>query len=368
MKSYAKSYHKPEDHMTTHFNRRGLLFCAGKLGAFYAVSGAVQAQENELVIVATGGAFEKALKDHFYEPFTQATGIRIRAIAATNAETWTKLRAMQQTGRTEWDIVTAWPEDLVAQAALLEPLDCNKLSALPAQAVENACGQNGLLRTMGAVTMVHDTRKFPKGGPRTWADFWDVKTFPGPRAMPNAGAPWWPLMAALQADGASKDKLFPLDLDRAFAKLDQLRPHVTVWWRTGDQSQQIFRSGEVSLGMVWSGRAFALKREGIPLEVDYAGALPNTALWAIAKGSRNVSNAMRFLDYFTGRPEAHVPFSEAVTFDTLNRVALAQLTAEQRKDRVTAPENAKQLAIMDAAWVAQNRANLLEHWNTWLSR
>ncbi len=77
---------------------------------------------------------------------------------------------------------------------------------------------------------------------------------------------------------------------------------------------------------------------------------------------------MRFLDFFVGRPEAHVPFSDAVTFDTVNKVALAKLSAEQRKDRVTLPENAKQIAAMDARWVAENRAALLERWNRWLAR
>ncbi len=349
-------------------HRRQVLASGGAFALSASLGSGARAQEQELVIVATGGAFEKALKDHFYDPFTAATGIKIRPVAASNAETWTKLRAMQQTGRVEWDIVTAWPEDLVAQATLLEQLDCGKLSALATQAVDQACGNNGLLRTLGAVTMVHDARKFPNGGPKTWAEFWDVQKFPGPRAMPNAGAPWWPLMAALQADGVDKDKLFPLDLDRAFAKLDQLRPHVTVWWRTGDQSQQIFRTGEVTLGMIWSGRAFALAKEGIPMVVNYAGAPPNTALWSIARGSKNVAAAMRFLDFFVGRPEAHVPFSDAVTFDTVNKVALAKLSAEQRKDRVTLPENAKQIAAMDARWVAENRAALLERWNRWLAR
>lgn len=352
-------------------NRRsvlsGLGLGAGAL-AFSGSAGRVVAQGEELVVVATGGAFEKALKDHFYDAFTQSTGIRIRAVAASNAETWTKLRAMQQTGRVEWDIVTAWPEDLVAQAALLENFDCAKLGNLTSQAVDNACTGRGLLRTLGAVTMVHDARKFPNGGPKNWVEFWDVGKFPGARSLPNAGAPWWPLMAALQADGVDKEKLFPLDLDRAFAKLDQLRPHVTVWWRTGDQSQQIFRSGEVALGMIWSGRAFALQKEGLPIQVNYAGAPPNTALWAIPKGARNIEASLKFLDFFTGRPEAHVPFSNAVTFDTLNKVALNRLAPEQRKDRVTAPENSPQLARMDAAWVAENRAALLDRWNRWLAR
>ena len=44
-------------------------------------------------------------------------------------------------------------------------------------------------------------------------------------------------MLALLADGVAPSKLFPLDLDRAFHKLDQIKPNVAVWWKTGDQSK-----------------------------------------------------------------------------------------------------------------------------------
>lgn len=354
------------------FNRRDALKLAAGIGALASASAfggaAALAQEQELVIVATGGAFEKSLREHFYEPFTKATGIKIRAVAASNAETWTKLRAMQQTGRVEWDIVTSYPEDLIAQAALLEPIGCAKLSNLASQGVPGACDELGLLRTQGGVNIVYDKSKFPNGGPKTWAEFWDTKAFPGPRSFPNAGAPWWPLMAALQADGVPADKLFPLDLDRAFKKLDQIRDSVAVWWRTGDQSQQMFRSGEVTLGMIWSGRAFALKDGGMPIEVVWQGAAPNTALWSIAKGSKNVEASKKFLDFWLTRPEAHVPFANEVSFDTSNRLALEGLSAEARARRVTAPENAAKIAPMDAKWVADNRAMLIERWNRWLAR
>ena len=60
--------------------------------------------------------------------------------------------------------------------------------------------------------------------PASWADFWDVKRFSGPRGLRNN--PRGTLEIALLADGISAEKLYPLNLDRAFAKLDELRPHL----------------------------------------------------------------------------------------------------------------------------------------------
>ncbi len=326
------------------------------------------AQGKELVVVATGGAFEQALRKNFYEPFAEKTGAHIRPVAASNAETWTKVKAMREANAIGWDIVTAWPEDLVAQADSLVKLDCSRLSNLASEAVEGACTEHGLLRTMGGVSIVYDAKQFPQGGPQTWADFWDVKRFPGPRAMPNAGAPWWPLMAALMADGVPQDKLFPLDLDRAFKKLDELRPSITVWWRTGDQSMQLLRSGEIVMAMMWSGNGFVLKDQGMPVSVVWNQAVPNIAYWSVLKGGANEDKAYAFLDYFLTRPEAHLAFVNAFKYDTSNRNMLALLTPEDRGTRGSAPENMAKMAVIDPTWIAANRAAVIERWNRWLSK
>jgi len=41
-----------------------------------------------------------------------------------------------------------------------------------------------------------------------------------------------------------RDKLFPLDLNRAYKKLDTIKPHVAAWWKSGDNSMQILRGGD----------------------------------------------------------------------------------------------------------------------------
>src|SRR6516165_2101981 len=52
------------------------------------------------------------------------------------------------------------------------------------------------------------------------------------------------MIFALLADGVPRDKLYPLDIDRAFKKLDRIKPHIKVWWREGNQSQQLIRDSE----------------------------------------------------------------------------------------------------------------------------
>ena len=56
----------------------------------------------------------------------------------------------------------------------------------------------------------------------------DTKKFPGKRTFYKWSAPGV-IEIALLADGVPADKLYPLDLDRAFKKLDTIKSDI-VWW------------------------------------------------------------------------------------------------------------------------------------------
>jgi putative spermidine/putrescine transport system substrate-binding protein len=54
------------------------------------------------------------------------------------------------------------------------------------------------------------------------------------------------------------DKLYPMDIEPAFKKLDQIKPHIKVWWTQGNQSQQLIRDGEIDMMSIWNARASEL--------------------------------------------------------------------------------------------------------------
>ena len=118
--------------------------------------------------------------------------------------------------------------------------------------------------------LVYRKDRFPNGGPQNWADFWDVKRFPGPRCLFDRS--FTCLAFALLADGVPIDKLYPMDVDRAFRKMNEIKPHIKVWWREGAQSQQLIRDGEVVMIGMWSARAIDLIEDKVPLEIVWNGA------------------------------------------------------------------------------------------------
>ncbi len=339
------------------------------LGTAAASHAATAKLEPELVIVTTGGALERALKEQFYEPFSRATGVTVRAVTANDADQWAKVKAMTGVGAIEWDIVSVSDTTILSQREFLSRFDCSMLPNAAAEGVRGACQEYGLLRTIGGNGIAYSTKAFPPGaGPKTWTEFWDIKRFPGPRALPNHGAPWQVLAAALLADGVPADKLFPMDVDRAFRKLDEIKPHVRVWWKSGDQSQQIIRDGEVVLSMMWSGRAFSLKNAGVPIEVEWNQAIRELAYWGVLRGAPHPAAARAFLDYFMTRPEAHLAFSKQIVYDTSNRKAQDLIPEADRPSLVTFDRNWSSVVALDFEWVAKNRASLLARWNAWIAR
>src|SRR5262249_45869835 len=207
------------------------------------------AQTRTLYVNSWGGSFTAAQDAAYFKPFTALTGIQIRTVTPVS---YAKIKAQVLAGRYEFDMTSInsmqWLR--ASREGLAEPIDWTifKKGTLPPDAIV-ATG-HGVASNIQGTNLCYRRDKFPNGGPRSWADFWDVKTFPGARGLCINDSPRT-LIFALLADGVPADRLYPLDIDRAFKKLDQIKPHIKVWWRGGNQSQPLNRDGEVD---IWRGR------------------------------------------------------------------------------------------------------------------
>jgi mannopine transport system substrate-binding protein len=349
--------------------RRDILAAPAALGVATLLGRAARAEglEATLVIRTTGGVFEAALRRNFFDPFTKATGVRVIGVAASDSEMQAKAAAMQAAGHVEWDIISPQFTELQNLSGMLTDLgDCSSLPNV-AGAMPGTCGRYGVLYLMGAQVMAYDAHAFPDRKPQGWKDFWDVEGFPGRRALSNSGAPFANMIAALIADGVPADKIFPLDVDRAFRKLDQIKPHIAVWWRTGDQSQQMWRGSDIAMSLMWSGRAFATKRGGFPLAWTYEDTLADFGAWAILKDCPHPKAARAFIDFYIGSTENDAAFSREMGYATPNLKAAALLTPDEKQDLITTPETFRKIIQMDPGWLEANRAAVIERWNKWVS-
>ena len=342
----------------------GLTGIAGRLAA----QGTAGKLEESVVIRTTGGVFEAALKKNFFDPFTKATGVRVIPVAASYGDMMAKAAAMKAAGKVEWDIISPQYYELAKLSDLVEDLGtCAAMPHVASDGIAQACGRYGVLYLVGGQVLAYNPRVFTGKKPQHWADFWDVKTFPGPRALPNTGSPWATLIASLIADGVAPNKLFPLDLDRAFAKLDKIKPDVAVWWKTGAQSQQVMRQDDAVMSLMWSGTAYATKKSGVPLDWTWNNAIADFGSWTILKGAPHPNAARAFIDFYMTNPTNHVAFSREMGYATSNKAAGTMLTEAEKADLGAVPAILNQIISPDADWLEKNRAAALERWNRWIS-
>ena len=336
-------------------------------GALALLLAGTAAKADEIVIATTGGLMRNTIEEFFYTPFAEKTGTEVIPFDIEVPDQWARAEGMTRTGAVEFDIVTATGPDLVDKAEMLVDIPCDELTNVKEFGLPGACQPKGVARTTGGMLMTYNTEAFDGKQPQTWADFWDVENFPGPRGLPDTGdRDWWLPTIALLADGVKKEDLFPLDLDRAYRKLDEIRPHIAVWWKTGNQVQQIMRDDEVVMTMSYSGRALKVIQDGAPFAMAWDGAIRDTGYFAILKDSPNPEGALKFIDFFYGDADGHPGFIQAVGYATSSTIGLAKLPEDEQKLYATHPDNYDLLVDPDFAWIGNNRDELRKRWNDWL--
>jgi putative spermidine/putrescine transport system substrate-binding protein len=303
----------------------------------------------QITFVSQGGAYQKAQTIAILDPAAKKLGITINQDSIPDA--WPVIKSQVASGKPSWDVVDV-PSGYCLRAGeqgLVEKLDFSKLPNGAAMPAEYRSAYSVAYEFYSSV-LAYSQKKFPaEAAPNSWADFWDVKKFPGRRALRNH--PIATLEAALMADGVAPDKLYPLDVDRAFRKLEEIKPNVTVWWTSGAQSAQLLNDGEVDMVMAWNGRISALVKEGAKVGFTYnQGVLQSTSL-CILKDAPNLATAVRFLN------EAVDPVSQAnlplhIDYGPANPKAFdtGVITPERVAQLPSAPENARKQALMSYAW------------------
>jgi len=312
-------------------------------------------------VVDSAGTWSVAAKAAYYDGFEKETGIRVLAAMGQTAGT-AQLRVMVQAARPEVDVYEMGMRNLlqVGDEGLLEPVDYSLIDThdfLPGTTHKYALGVDA---TAAVITYNH--KKFGvAGGPKSWADFWDVKQFPGRRGMGNRA--YSQLEVALLADGVAADKLYPLDVERAFRKLDQLKSQI-VWWTTTPQQEQLLVNEDVDMMLGTCGRIQTAIEKGAPYTIIWNQGIVSYEGWGVLKGAANRTEAMKFLAY-TARPKAQAVFTQYMPYGPVNKKAYEFIPAERAKVLPTYAENMKQMMMADEAWWAKYGKAVDQRWIEW---
>ncbi|AUZ58756.1 ABC transporter, periplasmic spermidine putrescine-binding protein potD [Pseudomonas sp. XWY-1] len=318
---------------------------------------AAQAADS-LNFVSWGGTTQDAQKEAWAVPFTKATNIKVVQDGPTD---YGKLKAMVESGNVQWDVVDV-EADFALRAAsegLLEPLDFNQIKRDKID--PRFVSDHGVGSFFFSFVLGYNEGKLGANKPVDWTALFDTKAYPGKRALykwPSPGV----LELALLADGVAPDKLYPLDLDRAFKKLDTIKQDI-VWWGGGAQSQQLLASGEASLGQFWNGRVYALQQDGAPVGVSWKQNLVMADFLVIPKGAKNKEAAMKFLANASSA-EGQAEFANKTAYAPVNVDSVAKLDKDLAPNLPTA--YAQDQVTLDFAYWAKNGQAIAARWNEWL--
>ncbi len=341
---------------------------ASSVGSLALSAGNVRAQSSKQVIVrGLGGAYQDAMDKALYKPFTEATGIEVIVQPATAAQ----IRAMVEAKRVQVDVV-----DLVdvAQIALdkigaLEPIAYQQMKYTNPADIHQAVRQKNMVGNLYfATVLTYNTDVFKSGSrPASWADFWDIKKFPGARTLADQKSGAAEFEFALLADGVPKDKLYPIDVPRALASLDKIKQNVVKWWDTGAVSAQLLERKEAVMGGLWNGRAQDLIDKGAPLAIDWNQAKRQIQYLSIVKNSPNAANAQLFID-FALQPKVQAELTRYISYGPTNEAAFKFVRPEDRIKLPSAPEYLTRGFNQDAQWWANNLSMVGEQWQAWVLR
>ncbi|NBF04017.1 extracellular solute-binding protein [Pseudomonas sp. Fl5BN2] len=326
-----------------------------------------QVRAEALTVISVGGLNKQAQQQAFYDPFTQQYGGTLRA-GEYNGEMG-KVKAMVDTGSVTWDVVEVDHAELQrgCEGGLFERLP--RIPGIePEDFVEDAVSPCGVGIFIWSTALVYDPKRLSRA-PEQWADLWNLKDFPGKRAL-RKGAKLT-LEIALMADGVPADQVYaqlrdPAGVDRAFAKLDQIKAQIQ-WWEAGAQPLQWLASGDVSMTSVYTARAISAHLEGYDFPLVWKGSLYDMDSWAIVKGSRQQARALQFIA-FASQAQQQKDFAEIMHNGPTRLQTLALISPEVQGNFPTAPANLAQALKVDSDFWLDHGDELEERFNAWSAR
>lgn len=327
----------------------------------------IHASAAELTVVNFGGSWGQVQKPSFYEPFEKATGNKV-TVVEFNGET-AKVKAMVEAKAVNWDVVELESGELNrgCDDGLFEQLDWSKI-AKKSDLVPDAPQSCGVGFVVWSMANAYNADKL-KTAPTSWADFWDVKKTPGKRGMRKGAR--FNLEIALMADGvAPKDVYRVLESkagqDRAFKKLDELKPYIQ-WWEAGAQPPQFLVAGDVVMSTAFNGRIDAARKEGQNLKVMWNQSIQDMDYWAIPKGSPNKALAEQFIAYtLTQKPQQ--AFTERIAYGPANLSALKSLDAKTLANLPNSPANSGSSLRQNISFWTDHGDELEQRFAAWASK
>jgi putative spermidine/putrescine transport system substrate-binding protein len=290
--------------------------------------------EGQLNIVAWEGYTDPS----WVKTFEKDTGCNVNAVyAGSSDEMFTKFRSG---GGGQFDLASFSGDASVRaiQSGSVATLDKSKLTnyddlakQLQSASFNSADGkQYGMSFMWGANVLIYNTKAFPTP-PDSWSVIYDPKN-KGKITVPDN--PIQIADPALQFFGAQDPYAISQDtLDQVKGKLKQQRDLVRKYWVLATDFEQLFKSGDATVGAGWPLMTNDLKKAGVPVAevIPKEGVTGWSDSWMLAKNAKHPICAYKYINYVT-TPNVQKQVADVTGYSPANTKTCAVVGPARCKD------------------------------------
>jgi putative spermidine/putrescine transport system substrate-binding protein len=322
------------------------------------------AAQTSITFASYGGAYQAAQRKALLDPIEKMMSITVKEDTLTGIA---DVRAQVRANAVKWDIADLGGASCARGEAegLFEPLD---YTVIKTDGIDKSMIHPHWIGVIYYSTVIAwNTQKYGQDGPKSWADFWDTKKFPGTRSLSRGASETFEV--ALMADGVDPAKLYPLDVDRALKSLAKIKPNVVAWWTSGAQSAQLLKDGEADMVAIWNGRAGAVIKDGAKAAITYNQGIFNADCLVIPKGAKNVALAEKAIALMVS-PDLQANIPEYIDYGPTNAKAFdtGKISAAEAAKINSSPVNAAKQTYMNFDYWRENLAKLTERMDAFLQQ
>lgn len=326
-----------------------LMLCLTTLAA----CGSPKSAKDEITVTSFGGSYDTVFTKYVIKPFEQKNpGIKVKLAPYTN------ITKLSQGGGGSIDVVQLDDFDVIeaANKGILTPLKKDEFpswSQLYPQAFLNSKDGKtfGLTNVFGAWGIAYNTDKVQK--PTSWNDLWNP-IYKGKVTMMSQ---WIPdILMTQKATKANFENMQPV-----WDAYKKITPSVAQYYNSFSAPEALFKTQEVTVGSWFDGRAYALKKAGVPIDftIPKEGGILIRSGMAVMKSSKKQENAKKLIE-FAMTPEVQKGFAKELYYGPTN--STVKLDKDLQDTVVYGKDKVSTLIIPDWNAIFPKREEWLNKW------
>ncbi len=320
----------------------------------------------DVVVCTWGGASTDAMKEVWFQPFAEASGINVSTASVPDIA---KLEVMENVGNVEWDLLDAegTQMELAIKKGLLQPIDYDLIfKIVPKEQIDpKVIKEYGVGSVAFSTVIAWNTGLFGSEGPQNWKEWADVTSFKGRRALYAQPRPSFEI--ALMAAGVPPEKIYPINIDDAFKALDELKPKINLWVEKTSQWGVLMQNGEVDLMGSSLSRTLDEKKRTGKVDFTFNQSIVEQDYWVIPKSAPGGANAQKLIAYAL-MAKGSLAFASRMPFNVANTSIYGDIPENMKQQLPGYPVNAARNMHIDQAWWTANADQVRLRWLDWLSK